>query len=98
MENEYDDIVTLYSDDGTEIDFIEIAGIAYQHKYYAILQPVELLPGMSEDEGVVFEVTTDKDGEDSYTIVLDDDIIDHVFEEYSRLYDEAMNNNGDDDK
>ena len=40
-----DDIVTLLSADGEEIDFVEIAGIAHKGAFYAILQPVELLDG-----------------------------------------------------
>ena len=45
---EEDDIVTLLSADGEEIDFVEIAGIALNGKFYAVLQPVELLEGMEE--------------------------------------------------
>ena len=41
-----DDIVTLSTAEGEDIDFVEIAGIAHEGKFYAILQPVELLPGM----------------------------------------------------
>ena len=51
MENDDDDIVTLLSAEGEEIDFVEIAGIAYKGAFYAILQPVELLDGMDDDEG-----------------------------------------------
>ena len=54
-----DDIVTLLSADGEEIDFVEIAGIAHKGNFYAILQPVELIEGMSEDEALVFLVTRD---------------------------------------
>ena len=35
-----DDIVTLLSATGEEIDFVEIAGIVYKGHLYAILQPV----------------------------------------------------------
>ncbi|MBR1891209.1 MAG: DUF1292 domain-containing protein [Clostridia bacterium] len=89
--NDYedDDIVTLMSADGEEIDFVEIAGIAYKGKMYAILQPVELLDGMDDDEALVFKVTQNRDGEDNFEIETDDDIIDAVFEEYNRLLDEA---------
>lgn len=89
--NDYedDDIVTLMSADGEEIDFVEIAGIAYNGKMYAILQPVELLDGMDDDEALVFKVTQNRDGEDNFEIETDDDIIDAVFEEYNRLLDEA---------
>lgn len=88
-----DDIITLLSADGEEIDFVEIAGIAYNGRFYAILQPAELLEGMDDDEALVFEVSRNKDGEDKFEIVLDEDIIDHVFEEYNRLLDEQENTN-----
>ena len=86
--DENDDIVTLKSADGEDIDFTEIAGIALRGRFYAILQPVELLDGMDDDEALVFEVTRGRDGEDSYQIVEDEDIIDAVFAEYNRLLDE----------
>lgn len=83
-----DDIVTLLSANGEEIDFVEVAGIAYRGNFYAILQPVELLDGMEDDEALVFRVTRGKDGEDSFSIVLEDGVIDAVFEEYYKLLDE----------
>ena len=89
--DEDDDIVTLTSADGEEIDFVEIAGIAYKGNFYAILQPVELLEGMDDDEALVFKVTKDASGEDHFEIELDDDIINAVFEEYNRLLDQQTN-------
>ena len=86
---EGDDIVTLTNAAGEEIDFIEIAGIAHNGEFYAMLQPVELLPGMDEDEALIFHVGRDENGEDKFYIVLDDDIIDAVFAEYERLLAEA---------
>ncbi len=51
LDEEYeDDIITLTTADGEEVDFVEIAGIAHDGKFYAILQPVELLDGMDDDE------------------------------------------------
>lgn len=81
-----DDIVTLTASNGEEIDFVEIAGINYRGKFYAILQPVELLEGMSDDEALVFEVTR-TNGRDNFNIELNDSIIDGVFKEYNRLLD-----------
>ena len=86
---ENDDLITLKSADGEDIDFVEIAGIALNGSFYAILQPVELLEGMDDDEALVFEVTRTADGEDSFNIVLDDEITEAVFEEYYKLLDEA---------
>ncbi len=84
-----DDIVTLMSANGEEIDFIEIAGIAYRGNFYAILQPVELLEGMGDDEALVFKVTRGRDGNDNFEIELNDRIIDAVFKEYDKLYRKA---------
>lgn len=88
MSEERDDIVTLLSATGEEIDFVEIAGIAYQGNFYAILQPVELIEGMADDEALVFKVSRLQDGQDKFEIELDDEIIDAVFLEYNRLLDE----------
>lgn len=92
-----DDIVTLLSANGEEIDFVETAGIAYKGNFYAILQPVELLDGMDEDEALVFKVSRDEDGSDKFEIELNDEIIDAVFAEYNVLLDEA-NSGGDGNK
>ena len=63
-----DDIITLLSATGEEVDFIEIAGIAHNHNFYAILQPVELIEGMEDDEALVFKVTRDENGNDKFEI------------------------------
>jgi len=92
MQNDDDDIITLMTAEGEEVDFVEIAGIAYRGNFYVILQPVELLDGMEEDEALVFRVTRGKEGEDKFEIELDDAIIDAVFVEYNKLLDEAEGN------
>lgn len=84
-----DDIVTLRTADGEEVDFVEIAGIAHKGEFYAILQPVKLIEGMAEDEALVFLVTRGDDGEDKFSIVLDDEIIDAVFATYNKMLDNA---------
>ena len=89
-ENEFeetDDIITLLSATGEEVDFVEIAGIAHKNNFYAILQPVERPEGMGEDEAFVFKVTKGENGEDKFEIELDDEIIDAVFAEYNILLD-----------
>ena len=91
LEND-DDIITLLSATGEEIDFVEIAGIVHKGNFYAILQPVELLEGMADDEALVFNVSKNEAGEDKFDIVLDDEIIDAVFAEYNRLLDATMEN------
>lgn len=84
--NEY---VILKNEKGKEEKFIDIAGIALNSGYYAILQPVKRPKGMAEDEALVFKVDKLGDDDNAYTIVLDDTIVDEVFAEYGRLLDEA---------
>lgn len=91
-----DDIVTLLSANGEEIDFVEIAGIAHNGNFYAILQPLQPLEGMADDEGLVFKVTRGEDGEDKFEIELDEEIIDIVFEEYNKLYEANYGAEADD--
>lgn len=84
-----DDVITLRTAEGEEVDFIEIAGIAYNGNFYAILQPVELLDGMEDDEALVFKVGKSETGYDKFEIELDDTVIDAVFEEYNKLWEEC---------
>ena len=86
-----DDIVTLVTAEGEEVRFIEIAGIAHKGDFYAIMQPEQLIEGMKDDEAFVFKVTRDEAGNDRFEIVLDDEIINHVFNEYNRLLDNVEN-------
>ena len=80
------DIIVLTTNDGEDIEFVEIARINLDCGCYVILQPVKLLEGMEEDEALVFSVV-EEDGNDSYNIELDEEINDRVFEEYYRLLD-----------
>ncbi len=96
MLDEDDDIISLTSATGEQIDFCEIAGIAHKGNFYAILQPVELIEGMEDDEALVFKVTRLEDGQDKFEIELNDEIIDAVFAEYNRLLDNAMKNSDSD--
>lgn len=92
----YDDdsIVTLQNANGDNIDFVEIAGIAYGGNFYAILQPVDLPDGMDDTEALVFRVNRGKGGNNHFDIETDDKIIDAVFKEYNRLLDEQEKNRG----
>ena len=82
-------IITLIDEDGKEVDFEEIAGIAIDDKFYLILVPVDLPEGMGEDEALVFEVSGEE-GNESFDIVEDEEIINAVFKEYERLLEEEV--------
>ena len=46
---------------------------------------------MGQDEAVVFEVVSGEEN-DEFVVVDDDDIIDEVFTEYNRLFEEQQGN------
>ena len=75
---------------GEQIDFKEIAGIAYGGNFYAILQPVKLLKGMKSNEALVFKVTRKANGDDTFDIELNDAIVSAVFKEYDKLVDAEL--------
>ena len=86
-ENDSDPII-LYGEDDQEIAFEQIALIPMNERVYVIMQPVELLEGMADDEALVFEIT-EQDDEPVLSVVLDDEVIDAVFEKYDILFAEA---------
>ncbi len=83
-----DDILTLTSPDGEDVEFVEVAAIPYNDAFYAILQPLEPVEGIAEDEALLFKVSKSESGEDNFTLIDDDAVIDAVFAEYDRLLDE----------
>ena len=86
-----DDIVTLVTEEGDEIDFFVAAVIEHDGKAYGILQPTELMEGMEEDEAFVFEVVETEDGEQGFDLITDDEIIDEVFKKYEAIIENAEN-------
>lgn len=86
--DEREGILTLTTNEGEDVDFMEIAQIYIDEELYLILQPVELFDGMDEDDALVFHVTVGLKGEERLDLVYDDDITDKVFEEYEKLVSE----------
>lgn len=84
------DIIVLQGPDGEEVEFEEVADINLGEHFYVILQPVERPEDMGKDEAVVFEVVAGEEN-DEFVVVDDDDIIDAVFAEYNRVYEEQCN-------
>ena len=84
-----EDIISLYSEKDEKVDFLVIAVLEYDEgEGYCILQPVELPLGMQDDEALVFKVKCNSDGSLSYNLVVDDEEMNAVFEDYYRTLDE----------
>ena len=87
-EEEEEEVITLATPDGEEVDFTEIAAVEFEDKLYVIMQPVELFEGMEDDEALVFAVTDENEEDARFDVVSDDRIIDGVFAEYYKLLDD----------
>lgn len=83
-EDNTDNIVLYTADSEKAVEFEQIALITYCDKTYAILRPAFDMPGIADDEALVF-VIDEEDNEDCLVIVDDDSVIDAVFEEYHNM-------------
>ncbi len=90
---EDEDIITMISEDGKEVDFYELADIVYKDGYYVVASPVEPLEGIDEDACLVFKVEENGEEEAKFTVELDDEVVDGVLAEYERLLEEAEEEN-----
>ena len=74
--------LVLVSEDGEEVAFEQIALVPNNGNLYIILKPVQPMEGVSEDEGLVFLINEDMK---RFEIVVDEEIIDRVFDVYDAL-------------
>ncbi len=73
--------IVLYNEQGEPTEFEQIAVVPLDGETHVILKPALPLPGIADDEALVFTI----DGEDCLNIADDDDVIDAVFEAYYDL-------------
>ncbi|MBS7401054.1 MAG: DUF1292 domain-containing protein [Eubacteriales bacterium] len=77
FDEDNNDVIELDQGDGKIVKFEQIAVVAYNSQYYAILHPIEL----KEDEVVVFHIL--EDDEDAMDLVLDEELSKKVLEVYA---------------
>lgn len=88
FDEENNENIKLFGDDGVEYEFEQIATIPLEEdgKVYCILHPVIPMDGMAPDEALVMELSEDLDtGEDALLVVEDNEVIDKVFAIYEQL-------------
>ena len=88
FDEESNDNIILYGDNGEEIEFEQIATIALEENgtVYCMLHPVKPMDGMAEDEAIVMELSEDLDSGDDVLVMVDnEEILDKVWEEYYKL-------------
>lgn len=91
MENEKvqlineEEIITLTAEDGTKVDFYEIAVVEHEDELFAILEPADEMEDIEDGEVLIFKIeeTDDEDAEeDIFTVVEDEKLLEAVFNEY----------------
>ena len=87
LDRENTEPIVLRDENGRDIEFDQIAVIAYEQKIYCILKPTGPIDDVAEDEVIVFYVD-ESDNEDVGEVLrieLDNRKADAVFEKYLEL-------------
>lgn len=85
LDMEREDIVQLVDEDGNEVDFEHLMTLEHKGQTYICLVPVEPMEDVEEDELVILRIETDAEGNDYYTSIDDDALLDEVFEKYLEI-------------
>ncbi len=83
------DNIVLYNARDEKIEFEQVAAIPIAEDMYVILSPIEDIAGASEDEGLVFKISSDEDGMKFLALENDSEIVNFVFEVYNKILDDA---------
>ena len=81
--------IILFDELDKPTEFEQIAIIPIENNVYAILKPVDKLEGLDEDAAIVFELVQDEEGFDNLQTVIDEKILEKVYEEYELLIAES---------
>lgn len=88
LDEDNEDPITLYDEKGKAYKFDQVAIIPMEEKLYAILKPIDEVPGVADDEAIVFAVNEKENGETSLVVETDEPTAIRVFDEYYKLLDE----------
>ena len=77
--------IKLYDENDNETEFEQIALIPLNNSVYAILKPVEKMEGVDDDQAIVFELVEDEDNGDTLNVVMEEEVVNLVFDEYKKM-------------
>lgn len=85
--------IFMFNDRGEQIEFDQIAVIPYgDDDLYCILKPITKVPGIKDDEAVVFKVEQDEKGEGYLKVEEREEIAIAIFDQYYNLVEESSEN------
>ena len=88
LDEDNEDPVTLYDEKGKAYKFDQVAIIPMEEKLFAILKPIDEVPGVADDEAIVFLISEKENGETTLVVETDEALAMRVFDEYYKLLDE----------
>ena len=80
-----DSNISLYDEDGNEVEFEQIATVPYLGETYSILRPVGAVDGFEEGDMAVFMLDLIDRESDNILTVQDEDLAAAIFAEYERM-------------
>ncbi len=94
----FDSILSLMNARGQRFPFRKVAGLDHGKGFYLILNPQFHIPGFDADDALVYQVLGTRDNR-RLSLILDENIVSGVFDQYNRLLDSKHNIGGhhDDD-
>lgn len=97
IEETDEDIITLYNEaTDKDEDFYHLATLDVDGKWFIVMKPVEKLEDIEDDEVLIYEIEEDKDGNDVFTPIEDEKLLQKVFDEFDKelkKYEEENGNN-----
>ena len=85
FDDESGEVITLHDDKENPVDFIQVACVDFEGRFYALLRPAQKVEGIGEDEVVIFKLEEGKDGgDDLFVPVESEELLTKVFDQYLR--------------
>ena len=82
--------IYMTNDKGEQIEFDQVAVIPYgEDELYCILKPITKIPGIKDDEAVVFKVEEDEEGNGFLRVEDREEVAIAIFDQYYNLLEEA---------
>lgn len=86
--------IYMYDSNGNQLQFEQVAVIPYgEDDLYCILKPITKIPGVKDDEAIVFLVDEDENGEAILKVEGREEIAISVFDQYYNLVEEEAKKN-----
>lgn len=79
-------IVILTDEDGRDIRFQYIMTFDYEDSFYVALTPETQVDDFENGDVLLMEIQEDEDGSDIYLPIESEEKLDHVWQEFEKLY------------